>query len=151
MNHLSEPEIHEFLDQELTDQQRARIEAHLSSCAECGARLGEIRSIFNMLSDLPEYPLRRDLSGEVRRRLSRERAAIWNPIFAAQLGIVIGTLISVLVSASNVLSIPAISLDAWLRPFPLSIQLGPSTLQFATLNAATMLWTFIAPLPAILS
>jgi|CXWL01.1.fsa_nt_gi hypothetical protein len=58
--HLTEEQLNEYLDEATTE--RARIEAHLSSCDECAARLSTLQNLFTELDSLPELKLTRDLS-----------------------------------------------------------------------------------------
>ena len=62
-----------YLDGELDDLRRARLEAHLAGCAECAAVLADLRAI---VAAAPEYPGRepaRDLWPELEARLETER------------------------------------------------------------------------------
>ena len=62
-----------YLDGELDDLRRARLEAHLAGCAECAAVLADLRAI---VAAAPEYPGREpeaDLWPEIEARLETER------------------------------------------------------------------------------
>jgi hypothetical protein len=50
MRHLSEHELAGFLDTELAEADRIRVEAHLEACGECRA---EIRQVAQILQELP--------------------------------------------------------------------------------------------------
>ena len=58
--HLTEDQLNEYLDEATTE--RAHIEAHLSSCSECTARLSTLQNLFTELDSLPELELTRDLA-----------------------------------------------------------------------------------------
>ena len=53
--HLTEEEFNEYLDNEIQD--RTPIESHLSSCAECAARLATLKALFAEIESLPELEL----------------------------------------------------------------------------------------------
>ncbi len=56
--HLTDDQLNEYLDEATTE--RAQIEAHLSSCDECAARLSTLQNVFTELDSLPELELTRD-------------------------------------------------------------------------------------------
>jgi hypothetical protein len=58
--HLTDEQLNEYLDDEIRD--RAQVEMHLSSCAECAARLTALRALFAEIESLPEVALTRDLA-----------------------------------------------------------------------------------------
>lgn len=58
--HLSDEQLNEYLDREADD--RAEIELHLASCAECAARLAALRTLFDEIESLPELPLSADFT-----------------------------------------------------------------------------------------
>lgn len=53
--HLTDEQLNEYLDHETND--RAEIEAHLSSCADCAARLADFQSLFAEIESLPDLKL----------------------------------------------------------------------------------------------
>jgi hypothetical protein len=53
--HLTDEQLNEYLDNETTE--RAQIESHLASCADCAARFTALRSLFAELDSLPELEL----------------------------------------------------------------------------------------------
>jgi hypothetical protein len=69
MNHLSEEQLNEYLDNESAEQ--VQIESHLSSCSECAARLASLQALFSELDSLSEQTLSRDLASSVVQRVSR--------------------------------------------------------------------------------
>lgn len=77
MGHLSEARLNGYLDGELGGTERARVEAHLGSCAACRARLSVLEDLFDDLARVTDTAPGRDLAGpvvhaiRVRRRESR--------------------------------------------------------------------------------
>jgi len=67
MNHLSDELLNEYLDEGLPN--RATVEEHLAQCADCAARLAELRALFTEIESLPEITLSRDLAAAVTRTL----------------------------------------------------------------------------------
>lgn len=58
--HLTDEQLNEYLDNETNE--RVQIEAHLSSCGECAARLSALQALFTELDSLPEVALTRSLA-----------------------------------------------------------------------------------------
>ncbi len=58
--HLSEEQLNEYLDNETTE--RAQIQAHLSSCDECAARLSTLQNLFTEIESLSELALTHNLA-----------------------------------------------------------------------------------------
>jgi anti-sigma factor RsiW len=88
LSHLDDPTLNEYLDGALAPAQRSDIDAHLAACAECAARLSDLRALFATLDALPEEPLARDLTANVLAQLPTRphivaRAAL-RLVFAAQ-------------------------------------------------------------------
>ena len=75
--HLSEEQLNEYLD-EATDE-RAQIEAHLSSCDECAARLSALQDLFLEIESLPEVELARALAAPFTPRPSLPRRLEHSP------------------------------------------------------------------------
>lgn len=67
MNHLSEEQLNEYLDQESHEQHA--IEAHLSSCNECTARFNSLQALFTELDSLAELELSHDLAAAVTQQV----------------------------------------------------------------------------------
>jgi anti-sigma factor RsiW len=68
MNHLNDEQLNEYLDHESEEQ--AKIESHLSTCDECGARLAALQALFTELDSLPDAALSVDLAPAVLQRVS---------------------------------------------------------------------------------
>ena len=66
--HLTEDQLNEYLDESTTE--RVQIEAHLSSCDECAARLSMLQNVFAELDSLPKLELTRDLAAPFNLRPS---------------------------------------------------------------------------------
>ena len=66
--HLTEEQLNEYLDEATTE--RVQIEAHLSSCEECAARLSTLQNLFTELDSLPELELTHDLAAPFTLRPS---------------------------------------------------------------------------------
>jgi hypothetical protein len=58
--HLTDDQLNEYLDNETTE--RPQIEAHLSSCEECAARLTALRNLFFEIESLPELELTQSIA-----------------------------------------------------------------------------------------
>jgi hypothetical protein len=61
--------IADYLDGELSLEQRARLDAHLDSCADCTREVEELREIPHLLSGLPDEELPPMLAQDVMRRI----------------------------------------------------------------------------------
>lgn len=144
-----------YLDGELPSDQSSAVRLHLATCPDCAARLERLRSLFNLLGDLPDAPLEHDLAASVLTRLAaaapapaRQPAATapvgrwFTPLLAAQLALA-GLLLA--------LAYP------WLAALtaPYAAQFSLETLQADLVQAALdtlarvqMFWTtFAASLP----
>src|SRR5262245_30463290 len=58
--HLTDGQLNEYLDNETTE--RAFIEAHLTECADCAARLTALQTLFTEIESLPEFELTHSLA-----------------------------------------------------------------------------------------
>lgn len=74
MAHLTEAQLHEYLDGELQPATKARADAHLEGCGACHARLAELESLFADLAQAPDRPLERDLAKAVVATLKARRS-----------------------------------------------------------------------------
>lgn len=74
-------ELSAWLDRELADAARARLEVHLAGCPACSAMLDELRQLRTELRALPGETLGFDLSELIRGRLEAERP---RPVAAAR-------------------------------------------------------------------
>lgn len=84
--HLDDVSLNEYLDEALERSARTDVEAHLTHCPDCAARLIELRTLFADLESLPDLPLERDLTPAVlavARRKARPQ-----PLASPVLGLV---------------------------------------------------------------
>ena len=94
MNHLTEDQLNEYLDNLLNGQMRQSVEIHLSQCADCRNQVEALKQVFADLTNLPEIPLPRDLTPVILAKLPQEKPIHgWTRAFAAQWGLVIGTFV----------------------------------------------------------
>ncbi len=107
MNHLSDFQLNEYLDNILDPSTCRAAEAHLIDCDECRARLDEIQSVFSTLKSLPDVKLSQDLSTSIASRLPKRREPVLTPIFAAQLGAALGMALFIAIEIAQSLRIPA--------------------------------------------
>ncbi|MFN8387661.1 MAG: zf-HC2 domain-containing protein [Anaerolineales bacterium] len=61
--HLTDDLLNEYLDNEAAE--RAQIESHLASCADCAARLTALQALFAELDSLPEVELTHSLASRI--------------------------------------------------------------------------------------
>ena len=59
-DHVTDVQLNEYLDHESAE--REQIETHISSCADCAARLTALQALFAEIESLPELPLTHDLA-----------------------------------------------------------------------------------------
>ncbi len=69
MDHLSESQLNEFLDGEITESLRQEAETHLEDCLQCQARLKSLEKVARLLARLPEVQPVHDLEAAVRREI----------------------------------------------------------------------------------
>ena len=71
--------LSDYIDNEIAPADRAAIDAHLATCAECVAVVQELRSVAERAASLADVPPRRDLWPGVAARLSppARPSAIW--------------------------------------------------------------------------
>jgi hypothetical protein len=63
--------LSEYLDRDLTNEERARVGAHLESCTDCDRELNELRETVSLLRRLPEPTLPAGISEAVMLRIAR--------------------------------------------------------------------------------
>src|SRR5258708_2866082 len=61
--------LSEYIDGELTSDERAQLEAHLAACAECAGTLEELREVVERAGSLPPRPPAADLWPGIMPRL----------------------------------------------------------------------------------
>lgn len=75
MKHLTDEILNEYLDHEAED--RARIEEHLSTCADCANRLADLESLFADLASLPEISIPRPVVIPLAKAYALPRWLTW--------------------------------------------------------------------------
>jgi len=108
MNHLTDFQLNEYLDNTLDTSTRREVDAHLQTCEDCSAHLVELKDVFTILKTLPEVKLRRDLSSAILARLPQKQTRLWTSSLAAQLGAALGVFIWFSMQVANFI-IPIIS------------------------------------------
>jgi hypothetical protein len=94
MNHLTETQLNEYLDGIMEAPEQDLMQAHLSDCADCRARLAALQTVFKALAALPEETPRVDLTLSILRALPRGSSGLgWRLAFAMQAGISLGFLL----------------------------------------------------------
>lgn len=63
-------ELSAYVDGELSETRRQRVEGHLSRCSNCAASLQELRRLRAIFTALPERQVGFDLAPSIRARLS---------------------------------------------------------------------------------
>jgi predicted anti-sigma-YlaC factor YlaD len=71
--HFSDELLQEYLDAEVHEAQRVRIDEHVSGCSRCRARLGEFRRLFVTIESYPEVALEKDLAPAVVQAIAGAR------------------------------------------------------------------------------
>jgi anti-sigma factor RsiW len=67
--HLTDNDLNEYLDNATDD--RARIQTHLDSCADCAARLATLQTLFTELDSLPDLALTSSIAARLLPDLAR--------------------------------------------------------------------------------
>lgn len=105
MIHLTDELLNEYLDEAFPADRLSQVEAHLTGCAECTARLDSLRSLFATLDALPAVLLARDLSAGVLARLPQPEPVLqpalnWVVIAQTIAAVVLLTLAAPVVTAN---------------------------------------------------
>ncbi len=94
MDHFTEDQLNEYLDDTLEVPAQARLSAHLSECADCRARLAALQTVFEVLAALPDEKPERDLAPSILQNLPNSRSGLgWKLVFAFQSGVSLGLLL----------------------------------------------------------
>jgi len=109
MNHITDSQLNEYLDQELDGALREQCDLHLSSCTDCRARLEELKRLFSDMAGLHEVEPPRDLTTSVIERLPQSTASPWTRLFAVQLGAALGAGLFILIEISKSIRVPDLS------------------------------------------
>jgi hypothetical protein len=149
MNHLSEDLLNEFLDDELTQESRAAVEAHVAECVECRSRVEELHGLFvelkQLADELPSY----NLSTLALTSLPRRRLNLWvRLVLAVQAGLALGILIAIFRNAWKYIVVIADGLHPWeWLSRPISVKLPTIELSLPKLTAFKM----PIPLPILIA
>ncbi len=88
MDHFTEDQLNEYLDDALEVPAQARLSAHLSECADCRARLAALQTVFELLAALPDEKPGRDLAPSILQNLPHKRSGLgWKLALAFQAGV----------------------------------------------------------------
>jgi len=71
MNDLWTNRLSEYIDGELDNHERAELEAHLATCGQCYATLGELRQVVTRAKSLSDTPPATDLWPNIRAGLTQ--------------------------------------------------------------------------------
>jgi hypothetical protein len=94
MEHLTEEQLNEYLDNSLEAPELARMGAHLTDCPDCRGRLASLEAIFQALAALPEETPGHELTSSVLKALPNGSAGLgWRLAFAFQAGLSLGFLL----------------------------------------------------------
>jgi anti-sigma factor RsiW len=97
MNHLTDTQLNDFLDNLLPPSEHTQVKSHLASCPACREQLLALEHVFSLLSSLGEQPLPNDLSARVLAQIPLSRALtrterLW---LAGAVGAALGALASI--------------------------------------------------------
>ena len=74
MTHIDEFTLNEYVDNALSDKQRADVETHLQQCADCQAELAALEQLFLTLENSVDVPLTVDVAAAVAAQIEQEKA-----------------------------------------------------------------------------
>jgi hypothetical protein len=149
MNHLSESLLNEFLDDELTQESRAAVEAHVAECFECRSRVDELRNLFVELKQLADELPSHNLSILALPIPPRYGLNLWLRLaLAVQAGLALGVLIAIFRNAWKYILGGVNGLHPWeWYSHPISVNLPAIELSLPKLTAFKM----PIPLPILIA
>ncbi|MBI5247253.1 MAG: zf-HC2 domain-containing protein [Elusimicrobia bacterium] len=103
--HADGPELSAYLDGALSPEPRARVELHMSSCADCRAELDSLRHMKLALSAAPRKAMPADLALALERRFVEGAAAPWYAAFTRP----------VIWAPAGALALATFAVSLWLR------------------------------------
>jgi hypothetical protein len=122
MNHLTESQLNEYLDNTLRMPEQQLIEIHLSGCADCRDKAEALRSLFQTLDELPEEALHHDLTPLVLHHLPEQKIHPgWKLFLAVQTGIALGLTILVVQDLLPLVNLPNIFNSFTLQITPIEL------------------------------
>ena len=139
MNHITDVQLNEYLDNILDQPTRLALESHLFTCPNCRARFEELQLVSVNLANLHEVRLSYDLTASVMTHLPPEQPRTWRLFFAAQLGASLGALLFIIFELAQAVRIPTNSTFQSLIP---EIQFLIQNFQLSTLYSS---FTIIHP------
>jgi hypothetical protein len=146
MNHLTDPQLNEYLDGTLDAVTKRHCDEHLASCGSCRARLDELQDLFAELSSLAEARLPHDLTAKVLAGLPSKQPRTWTPAFAAQLGAALGASLWLSVQITKfVLPLVAALRPPQLRLPNVALSLPTFDLQWLALNLLRLAISIFQP------
>ena len=75
IKHLTDEDLQEYLDGELSPEGSSTVEAHLRACEDCSARMETWRALFVEIQELPDVALIPDFEPMVLTQLSKRFVA----------------------------------------------------------------------------
>ncbi len=109
MNHITDSQLNEYLDQVLDEALREQCDLHFASCADCRTRLEELNGLYADLAGLHEIELPQDLTASVLDRLPQPSIPLRTRTFAVQLGMALGVIMFILIEVSKAIHVPEFS------------------------------------------
>ena len=99
--HVTDVQLNEYLDHELTPEARAQIESHISTCDECATRLTALQSLFAEIESLPDLEWTPDIAARIvsTRTLSVPQVPRWFTLTATLQAAL--ALVAMIVAAPN--------------------------------------------------
>lgn len=110
MNHLSDLQLNEYLDDRISAEDSHALNEHLELCESCRTRFKEFQFVFDRLAVLPEARLSHDLAPGVLSRLPR-RDRLLTSAFAVQVCLLVGMLFWLSSQAVKLINLPLVSTD----------------------------------------
>jgi hypothetical protein len=149
MNHLSESLLNEFLDDELSEENRTVVKAHIAECIECRARVDELRGLFVELKQLADELPSHNLSTLALPIPPRYGLNLWLRLaLAVQAGLALGILIAIFRPAWKYIVGIVNGLYPWTwYSHPISVKLPAIELSLPKLTAFKM----PIPLPILIA
>ena len=150
MNHLTDSQLNEYLDDQLGADERRVVDVHLGSCDSCRMRLGEFQLVFDRLAALSEAPLSHDLRSGILMRLPQKSPPLLTPFYALQFAVVFGVLVWFSSEAARFFKPPILAMPVLMgiKGFHLpQISLSQLTSLFPSFNLQSLTINFLLMAP----